>query len=72
MSVHSILEGMAKVFPSCIAFKIKQAVRAFGPDRDFPGIESVGDIETVGDCRYAMVATDANGQRYRVTVEVMP
>lgn len=76
--VHSMLEGMArvasmpKVYSSYLAFRMKQAALALGRDGDFPGVESVGDLQTIGDCRYAMAITDKNGQRYRVTVEVLP
>lgn len=75
--VHSLLDGMArvasipKVFPAYIAFQIKQAVSALGAENDFPGVAAVGDIETVGDCRYRIIVTDANGTEHYVEVGVL-
>lgn len=45
----------------------------FGDSQGFRAIavDSVGDIETIGDCRYAISVTDDEGSRYRVTVEVL-
>lgn len=55
------------IYPSYVAQRIKTALRA--PANDPEGVfTAVSDIETVGDCRYAMTVTDFNGSRYRVTV----
>jgi hypothetical protein len=44
------------VFSTYIAHRIKRALLnattgITGPDRDFPGAD-IGDMETIGDCRY--------------------
>lgn len=33
-------------------------------------LRDIGTMETIGDCRYAISATDFNGTKYRITVEV--
>lgn len=67
------LAASPKVYPMYLASRIKSALKQ--ADRELaPGqniIESVADIETLGDCRYAMTVTDHNGTKYRVTVEVV-
>lgn len=65
---------MPKVFPGYIAMRIKNAIRKpenglIGPNLDFPGAE-IGDVETIGDCRYAMSIVVKNGTRCRIIVEV--
>jgi len=61
------------VFPMFIAFRIKEALlRNDGgvvlPNRDYPG-GMVGEVETIGDCKYEMIVHVANGTRCRITVE---
>lgn len=63
-----------KVYPSYIGFRIKAALKALAdngdPKLDGPIVSDVGDMETIGDCRYAIPVTDHNGTKYRITVEV--
>ena len=81
--LHDILSSAARiaamkpVFPMKIASLIRDALRntankLAAPHFDYPGAEAAHQIETIGDCRYAISVTDANGTRYRVTVEVEP
>jgi len=61
------------VFPGFIAFRIKESLlRNEGgvvlPRLDYPG-GMVGEVETIGDCKYAMTVHVANGTRCRITVE---
>lgn len=58
----------ALVYPGYIAQQIKKALRAGDPERV---IHDVSDVETIGDCRYAIKVYDFNGSTYRVTVEVL-
>lgn len=72
-TVQAMLKPLpAPVYPGYIAMRIKKAMRDIlpSPDRDFPGA-SVGDIQTIGDCRYSIPVEDLNGNKYRVTVEVV-
>lgn len=63
-----------KVYPSYIGFRIKAALKSLAdngdPKLDGPIVSAVGDMETIGDCRYAIPVTDHNGTKYRITVEV--
>jgi hypothetical protein len=73
----SRLRSLPLVFPMKIAGIIRDALRdphnkLAMPHWDYPGAKIEQDIRTVGDCRYAMTIIDANGTRYRVTVEVEP
>lgn len=66
--------SLPKVFPGYVAFQIKRALLhpelgVTKPEKDFPGAD-VGQVETIGDCRYAMTLAVHNGTRIRVTVEV--
>lgn len=81
MSDHPIIEmldGIAraqaapKVYPMYLGFQIQQALRACDTDLSANDriIASVGEVQGVGDCRYAIPVTDHNGTRYRITVEV--
>lgn len=65
--IASLTRRPATVYPSYLAMRIKKALVAGDPDHI---IESVDEIETIGDCRYAIRTTDHLGNRYRVTVEV--
>lgn len=68
------VQSVQKVYPGYIAFRVKDALKAIAdngdPKLDLPIITAVGDMETIGDCRYAIPVTDHNGTKYRVTVEV--
>ncbi|MDE2096542.1 MAG: hypothetical protein KGL39_04790 [Patescibacteria group bacterium] len=57
------------VYPSYLMSRIK---RALGVAENDPEqiIKSIGAIETIGDCRYAMTVTDFNGTEYEITVGV--
>lgn len=61
---------LLKVYPGYLAVQIKKLLQA----HKFPEevITDISDCETLGDCRYAITATDFNGTRYRITVEVEP
>jgi hypothetical protein len=65
VAFHSI----KPVYPGYIAFKIKRALLPLIGNPDGI-IASVGEIETIGDCRYAIPVTDFEGQTYRIMVEV--
>jgi len=56
------------VYPAYLASLIKRAVLPGDTEKVFT---SVGAIETVGDCRYAMLFTDFNGTKYEVQVRVV-
>ena len=62
--VASLTRRPATVYPGYLAVRLKQALVT---DQI---IESVADIQTIGDCRYALSATDHLGTRYRITVAV--
>lgn len=66
--------AIPKVYPAYIGFQIKAALKSLAekgdPKLDGPIIASVGELETIGDCRYAVEVKDFNGTSYRVTVEV--
>lgn len=61
--------AMPKVYSFYIAYRAKKGLS--GPDPENI-IASVGEMQTVGDCRYAIEVTDHNETRYRVTIEVLP
>jgi hypothetical protein len=61
-------QAIPKVFPGYLASKIKRSMKA-ADSEDI--IAEIGDIETIGDCKYAIPVTDFNGTRYRITVQVM-
>jgi hypothetical protein len=55
-----------------IASRIKRALLQADPSlRDGQIITSVGAIETIGDCRYAIAVTDYLGNTHNVAVEVV-
>lgn len=64
-----------KVYPAYIGFRIKDALKALvangDPKLDEPIISAVGDMQTIGDCRYCVPVTDHNGTKYKITVEVL-
>lgn len=65
--------AMPKVYPAYIAFRCKDGLKAALTTKEFiegPIVTAIGDLETTGDCRYAIPITDHNGTKYRVTVEV--
>lgn len=79
--IRAMLDSMAaaarlpKVFPIFIALQVKEGLLSaesgvLEPKLDFPGA-TVGDIETVGDCRYRIIVTDANGTEHYVEVGVL-
>lgn len=63
--------ALPKVYPGYIAVQVKKALKAGAADPE-QILRSIGDLETVGDCRYALTVTDFNGQTYRITIEVSP
>lgn len=77
MTAHSPIAAVLRaitaprlhVYPGYLAFRIKRALKV---DDGESIVATVGDIETVGDCRYVVPVTDHNGMAYRITVEVMP
>jgi hypothetical protein len=58
------------VYPGYIASGIRKALKAGGALDPECLLTSVGELETIGDCRYAIPLTDFNGTKYRVIVEV--
>ena len=59
-----------QVFPAALTSLLKQQLSAPGCGR-IPVVFVPGEIETIGDCKYALPITDDEGNRYRVTVEVV-
>ena len=75
-----LLEGFARglaalyklkpVFPLYMASRAKKGLLDGLSNDPEAIIRSVGEIETVGDCKYAITVTDVHSQTYRITVEV--
>lgn len=69
--IGNMLRGMTAprtlIYPGYIAKRIKDALCGHDPERI---VMAVGPIETVGDCKYAIRASDFNGSVYKITVEV--
>lgn len=61
------LSTLRPVYPAYLASRIKRALTEADPEGVIAG---VGDIESLGNSRYAVPVTDADGTSYRVTVEV--
>lgn len=61
-------QAIPKVYPGYIATRIKKALKAADSENI---VADVGEMQTIGDCKYAIPVTDFNGTKYRVTVEVM-
>lgn len=78
---RSILEGFAQglaafhklkpVFPLYLASRAKSGLLEAARVDPEQIIAEVGDIKTIGDCKYAIPVTDVHGQKYRITVEVL-
>lgn len=68
--MFALCRPMKCVYPGYLALRIKKALRLPDPENIYT--PEIGDIETIGDCRYAMTVTDVNGTEYRITVEVAP
>lgn len=68
LSAWAKAAALARVYPSYLASLIKRSVLGADTEATF---RSIGAIETIGDCRYAMIVTDFNGTEYRVTEEVL-
>lgn len=76
----SIIEGLARgvtvmkalkpVYPFYLASRAKRGLLTAAEGDSEKIIASVGDIKTIGDCRYAIPVTDVHGQGYRIIVEV--
>lgn len=64
----AIVASIPKVYSFYLAYRAQRGLQGVDPENI---IASVGDIETIGDCKHAIKVTDMNGQRYRVTVEVL-
>lgn len=66
-------QRLPRIYPSYIGFRIKDAIKALiangDPKVDGPIVTAVGEMETIGDCRYALPITDFEGNTYRVTIE---
>lgn len=63
------LASIPKVYPLYLASRAKAGLlKAFADQENI--IASVGDIETIGDCKYRIGVTDHNGTKYKITVEV--
>lgn len=73
MSVPEFLETVARiqsrpsVYPGYIGTRVKKALKAADTEEI---ITEIGDMETIGDCKYAITVTDFNGSKYKITVEV--
>jgi hypothetical protein len=59
------------VYPLFHASVIRGALSAAIPSADGM-IVDVGDVQKVGDCRYAITTKDHAGQTYRITIQVEP
>lgn len=72
--MHGFLRGLAqlqalpRVYSFYLAYRAQKGLLGVDPENI---IGSVGEIETVGDCRYALKVIDTSGTRYRITVEVL-
>jgi len=66
----AIAASLKPVYPFYLASRIKRgllAAQATDPEKI---IASIGEIETIGDCRYAVTVKDTNGTSYRITIAV--
>ena len=66
----------APVYAFYIMTRIRDALKARFQDREKLIGEVITDehgncIETLGDCKYALRVGDTQGNRYRVTIEVL-
>jgi hypothetical protein len=68
----NLLRTIPVVYPAYIALRIKKALQAGIDPEGIIDSESLGEIETVGDCKYRISVGDDSGNRYFVTVEVAP
>lgn len=61
------------VYPGYLASRIKSALKGIDPTlhADQQIVASLGAIETLGSCRYAIPVIDCHGTEYRITVEVI-
>lgn len=64
-----ITAPMQPVYPLYHASEIKKALLAAIPAEEGI-IVDVSEIQTVGDCRYAITTKDHAGQSYRITIAV--
>lgn len=62
-----VISSRVEVYPGYIGMRIKKALVAADSEQIIKGI---GDMETIGDCRYQIPVTDFNGTRYKITIEV--
>jgi hypothetical protein len=69
--VASLIQSIPPVYPMYLASRIKRGLLAAQQADDERIIEAVGEIETIGDCRYAIPVTDCEGNSYRITVQVI-
>jgi hypothetical protein len=61
-------QAIPKVYSGYLGMGVKRALKAADTESI---IADIGEMQTIGDCKYAIPVTDFNGTRYRVTVEVL-
>lgn len=64
---HTQARALPQVYPGYIASRIKRWLVNSDPER----ICTEAEAHHIGDCRHEVIATDFNGTKYRITVEVM-
>lgn len=62
------MAAIPKVYSFYLAYRASKGLGGADPENI---IARVGQIETVGDCKYAIPVSDFEGNRYLVTVEVL-
>ena len=60
--------ALRTVYPLYFISLIRRALRQPDPEGI---VGDIGEVETLGNSRYALTATDRGGTTYRITVEVV-
>lgn len=73
-AISKVLDAMvrtdiAPVFSLYVMSRVREGLRSDDPGR--PVELTLGEMKTIGDCRYAQHVSDSDGNNYRVTVEVI-
>lgn len=61
--------ALKPVFPLYVMSRVRHGINSNDPRR--PAALTFNGFETIGDCRYAANVSDEDGNRYRITVEVV-
>lgn len=57
------------VFSLYVMSRVREGLRSHDPER--PVELTLGEMKTIGDCRYAQHVSDSDGNQYEVTVRVV-